>query len=82
MNEVVIGVVGVIIGCFVGLAGWLAGRDKKISTEAEWKGIVNSKLDTMLGIRTDVCDLRKEVKEHGEQIAVIDSKVKRLEGQR
>lgn len=74
MNEAIFGAAGVLVGCFVGLAGWLAGRDRKISADAEWKGEVNSKLDTLLGIRLEVCDLRREVKTHGEQLAVLESR--------
>ena len=43
-----------VIGCFVGLAGWLKSRDGKIANDAEWKGQVNAKLDGILGIRSDV----------------------------
>jgi len=80
MDPTVIAVLGVIVGAFVGLAGWLAGRDKKISADAEWKGNINSKLDTMLGIRSDVCDLREEVKNHGQQIAVLGSRMAQTDG--
>ena len=64
-----------IAGCFVGLAGWLTGRDKKISNDAEWKGSVNAKLDNILGIRSDVEALDKRVREH-------DIKIARLEKER
>ncbi|MGI6153686.1 MAG: hypothetical protein ACOYJB_07640 [Christensenellaceae bacterium] len=37
-----------IIGCFVGVAGWLRGRDSKISTDSEWKGTVNAQLEMIL----------------------------------
>ena len=76
MSGELIGIIGTFIGCFVGLAGWLSGRDKKISNDAEWRGIVNTKLDSILGIRTDVDSLEKEVKEHGERITAVESSVK------
>ena len=38
-----------LAGCFVGLAGWLSGRDKKIIGDAEWRGNVDAKLDTVVG---------------------------------
>lgn len=80
MNEAVFGAIGVVIGCFVGLAGWLAGRDRKISADAEWKGSVNSKLDTLLGIRFEVSDLRSEVKAHGQKLAVLESRDRQAVG--
>lgn len=74
--------IGIVIGCFVGLAGWLVGRDKKISTEAEWKGSINSKLDTLLGIKSEVCELRDKVNTHSEKIAVHDDRISKLEGRK
>ena len=37
-----------IVGCFVGLAGWLSGRDKKIANDGKWRGSVDTKLDQIL----------------------------------
>lgn len=62
-----------IVGCFVGLAGWLSGRDKKISNDAEWKGTVNAKLDMVLGFGTDLDELDGTVKKHGERITAVES---------
>lgn len=56
-----IGLLIAIIGCFVGLAGWLASRDKKLSNDSEWKGMVNTKLDLAIGIRQDHEELRARV---------------------
>ena len=50
-----------VVGCFVGLAGWLTGRDKKLSNDSEWRGTVNTKLDLAIGIRKDHEDLRQRV---------------------
>ena len=47
MGAVEIGTLIAVIGCFVGLAGWLYSRDNKISNDAEWKGIINTKLDSI-----------------------------------
>ena len=59
--SVEIGLLIAIIGCFIGLAGWLASRDKKLSTDSEWKGMVNTKLDLAIGIRQDHEELRQRV---------------------
>ncbi len=56
-----IGLLIAIIGCFVGLAGWLSSRDKRLSTDSEWKGMVNTKLDLAIGIRQDHEELRARV---------------------
>lgn len=65
-----------IAGCFVGLAGWLRGRDGKLSNDAEWKGQVNAKLDIIAGVKTDVADLKEEVTNLGKQVVIIDQSTK------
>lgn len=65
-----------MVGCFVGLAGWLSGREKKISNDAEWRGVVNTKLDLMLGCRTEIADVKDEVNKHGERISMVERDVK------
>lgn len=60
-----------LAGCFVGLAGWLKGRDTKIAGDSEWKGAVNAKLDNILGIRTDVDELDKIVQKHDREIGEV-----------
>ena len=44
-----IGIMLSIVGCFVGLAGWLASREKRVAGDAEWRGSVNAKLDVIVG---------------------------------
>jgi len=65
-----------IIGCFVGLGGWLSGREKKIGNDAEWRGTINGKLDAILGIDKRVTVLESEVKEHGKAIAIVEQSAK------
>lgn len=73
-----------IVGCAVGLGGFMRGRDSKIITDAEWKGSVNAKLDAIIGIRKDVDDLSKDVVDLGKKVAVVETSVKsahhRLDG--
>lgn len=64
-----------IVGCFVGLAGWLSTRERKISNDSEWKGTINAKLDAILGIDKRVDVLEKEVRKHGEKLAEINAKM-------
>lgn len=62
-----------VIGCFVGLAGWLKGRDARIANDAEWKGAINAKLDGILGIRGEMEDIDNRVREHDRKIAAVES---------
>lgn len=76
-----------MVGCFVGLAGWLKGRDGKIAGDGEWRGSVNTKLDQILGITADIKSLEEEQKCHGERLTAVEASAKqahkridRLEG--
>ena len=73
MGSIEIGLISVVIGGFVGLAGWLSGRDRRIAQDAEWRGEVNAKLDTIMGIKTDVASLGATVADHGERIKAVES---------
>lgn len=64
-----------IVGCFVGLAGWLHSRDTKISEDAKWKGTVNAKLDMAIGLRKDHDDLLEKHINLCERVGRIDEKV-------
>lgn len=66
-----ISIVIAMVGCFVGLAGWLSGRDKKLSSDSEWKGEVNAKLDLAIGIRGDHEELRGRVTKHDKEIVAL-----------
>ena len=69
-----------LIGCFVGLGGWLAGRDKKIGNDAEWRGAVNEKLDAIRadigGVGGDIKYLRNTLIEHGERLTAVEESTK------
>ncbi|MEL4106769.1 hypothetical protein AAFA46_08040 [Oscillospiraceae bacterium WX1] len=69
-----------VIGCFVGLGGWLAGRDKKIANDAEWKGAVNAKLDAIRtdigGVSGDLKCLQTTLAEHGERLIAVEESAK------
>lgn len=76
MSSIDIGILVALVGCFVGLAGWLAGRDKRISNDAEWRGSVNTKLDIIaVGIKGEVEGLKCTVTSHGERITATEESV-------
>lgn len=61
-----------IAGCFVGLAGWLHSRDTKISEDAEWKGMVNAKLDMAIGLKSDINDINLKHNNIAERVSKIE----------
>lgn len=74
--EYLISVVTTIIGCAIGVAGWISGRDKRNSADGEWRGKVDTKLDLAVGLRTDVDDLYSKYTENTQDIAVLKQDVK------
>lgn len=75
-NPEFLGLILALVGCFVGLAGWLSGREKKISNDGEWRGTVNTKLDAILGLNQELACLDTTVKTHGERLSAVESSVK------
>lgn len=75
-----IGAIIAIVGCFVGLAGWLAGRDKRIANDGEWKGMVNAKLDdiksSVSGTSAELSKINTLLAEHGERLTAVESSAK------
>ena len=82
-NNIEISLLIAMVGCFVGLAGWLSGRDKKIANDAEWKGSVNAKLDTIhndiSGVNGEIRDIKATLANHGERIRAVETKVNTME---
>lgn len=80
MGSIEIGAMIAVIGCFVGLAGWIAGRDKKILNDGEWKGTVNTKLDdiktSVSGTSTELAKINATLSEHGERLTAVESSAK------
>ena len=76
MGYIEIGTLIAVVGCFVGLAGWLTGRDKKILNDGEWKGTVNTKLDdiksSVSGTGVELAKINAVLSEHGERITAAE----------
>lgn len=75
-TSITLGLLLAIIGCFVGLAGWISNRDKKIANDSEFKGTVNAKLDVVLGIKTEIKELKDDFKKISEKIVVVEESTK------
>lgn len=73
-----------VIGCLVGLGGWLKGRDSKIAADAEWKGNVNAKLDVIVGIKENVEEIEGKIADCDRRIVAVEqscaSAHKRIDG--
>lgn len=67
--SVEIGILISVAGCLVGLAGWLAAREKRVAGDAEWRGSVNAKLDVILGMRDALAQVEEQVKDIAQRLA-------------
>ncbi len=65
-----------IVGCFIGLAGFLRSRDGKIAADSEWKGEVNTQLRTIIDINTGV---RKDVDSVETRLGKVENRVTAIE---
>ena len=76
----IVALIVAVVGCFVGLAGWLSGRDKKILGDGEWKGTVNTKLDdiksSVSGTGAELAKINAALSEHGERLTAVESSAK------
>jgi len=83
-----ISIIVAVAGMLIGLAGFLANRDKKISGDAEWRGSVNTKLDTIHqdigGVSDNIKAMQVTLTSHGERITAVEESAasahKRLDG--
>lgn len=77
METIAVGTLIAVVGCFIGLAGWLSGHDKKVSGDSEWKGTVNAKLDdiktSVSGTTASLEKINSTLDEHSKQIAKVES---------
>ena len=68
-----IGIAVGIIGAIIGVTGWLSGRDKKTSADGEWRGVVNTKLDTIgtaiISVSGDIKCVQNTLNDHGKILA-------------
>ena len=65
-----------LIGCFVGLAGWLSNRDKRTDKDAEWRGTVTGKLD---GIQLSVSGMQGRQDKMDDKVDEVDKRLTRVE---
>lgn len=61
-----------VVGCLVGLAGWLYNRDNKNSNDAEWKGTVNAKLDIIIGLQNDMNKVHATLQDHETRVTILE----------
>jgi outer membrane murein-binding lipoprotein Lpp len=80
MDVTTISILIALVGCFIGLAGWLSGRDKRIAGDAHWRGGVDAKLDNISsginGVCAEVKAVQRTLSEHGERLSTVETSAK------
>ena len=71
-----LGITIATIGCIIGVLGYLAGRDKKIAYDAEWRGMVNGKLDVIVGVAGNVEQIQRNLTSYEGRICTLESSMK------
>jgi len=79
-----ISVVIAIIGCVVATVSFFVGRDKRVAADATWRGSVDAKLDTIVGMRKDFARLETVVQHLNQRVTVLEARscMPHMEGQR
>ena len=69
-----------LLGCLVGLAGWLRGHDQDGSADAEWRGQISTKLDNIMenvaGQREMISSLDNRLRECERELATLEASAK------
>lgn len=68
----VITIIIALVGMVLGVAGYLSTRDNKNDKDAEWKGTVNAKLDTLISLNADVSNAKTKLQDHETRICIIE----------
>ena len=76
MDSNTISLVIAIIGCVIGVAGWVTRRDSKTEADAEWRGAVNAKLNMILGMRNELEEMKIIISDHTVRIEHLEDKHK------
>lgn len=72
MDIATISIIIAVVSCLIGLAGWLLNRDNKTDKDAEWKGTVNAKLDTIISLNAEVSSAKNKIQDHETRITILE----------
>ena len=64
-----------LVGMILGIAGYLSTRDNKNDKDAEWKGAVNAKLDTIISLNAEVSSAKNRIQDHETRICILEKEI-------
>lgn len=68
----IITIIIALVGMILGVAGYLSTRDNKTDKDAEWKGTVNAKLDTIISLNAEVSSAKNKLQDHETRICILE----------
>ena len=68
----IITIIIALVGMILGVAGYLSTRDNKTDKDAEWKGSVNAKLDTIISLNAEVSSAKNKLQDHETRICILE----------
>lgn len=72
-----IGILIAVIGCAIGVLGWVANRDKHVGMDGEWRGSVNTKLDdiksSVVGTNAQLDKMDGAISSHDQRLTAVES---------
>lgn len=72
----IITIIIALVGMILGIAGYLSTRDNKNDKDAEWKGSVNAKLDTIISLNAEVSNAKNKIQDHETRICILEKESK------
>ena len=75
----VITVIIAAVGMILGILGYLSTRDNKNDKDAEWKGTVNAKLDTIISLNAEVSTAKNKLQDHETRICILEKEINKKE---
>ena len=75
----IITIIIALVGMVISVAGYLSTRDNKTDKDAEWKGSVNAKLDTIISLNAEVSTAKNKLQDHETRICILEKEAKKKE---
>lgn len=80
VDPATISIIIALVGCAIGVSGWVTKREDRRGADAEWRGSISAKLDNIMcsvaGLRDDVERIDRRLNEHAERIAKVEASSK------
>ena len=63
-----------VIGCFITMCGWLYKHDSRIIEDAQWRGMINTKLDYILSVTRVIEDMEIRLSKLESKVEIMETR--------